>query len=164
MALAAGIAASSAALIAFGGDSLIEVSSAVVVIWQFRSRAPRTAKSVPCGASRSVSSQALAAYVAVDATRTLLGAAEVRHAPSRTRRSTCPILVIGRRMTARSGPTRPTCVNNSSRRPTTTRPTRFLTLQAWWPARPMRGDVLEQNHVVTHDDDDRYHRTVGGQG
>ena len=40
VAVAAGAAASSTALIGFGLDSFIEVSSALVVIWQFRSRIP----------------------------------------------------------------------------------------------------------------------------
>lgn len=50
VALTAGAVASSAALIGFGGGSLIEVSSALVVIWQYRSRAPqrREHKALPC--------------------------------------------------------------------------------------------------------------------
>ncbi|MEU0155999.1 hypothetical protein ABZ071_29705, partial [Micromonospora fulviviridis] len=40
VAIAAGAAASSTALLGFGLDSLVEVSSAAVVIWQFRSRVP----------------------------------------------------------------------------------------------------------------------------
>jgi hypothetical protein len=56
VALIAGVAASSAALIGFGGDSLIEVSSALVLIWQYRSRAPRSGKNGRCAASRSASS------------------------------------------------------------------------------------------------------------
>src|SRR5688500_19556043 len=40
VAFAAGAAASSTALIGFGLDSFVEVSSAAVVIWQFRSRIP----------------------------------------------------------------------------------------------------------------------------
>ena len=49
VALAAGDAASSTALIGFGLDSFIEVSSAAVVIWQFRSRIPRTVSASPSG-------------------------------------------------------------------------------------------------------------------
>src|SRR6478609_1292311 len=41
VALAAGAAATSSALIGFGLDSFIEVSSALVVIWQFRSPMPQ---------------------------------------------------------------------------------------------------------------------------
>jgi hypothetical protein len=40
-AIAAG-AASSSALIGFGLDSFVEVSSAAVIIWQFRSRVPES--------------------------------------------------------------------------------------------------------------------------
>ena len=40
VAVTAGVAASSVALLGFGLDSFVEVSSALVVIWQFRSRVP----------------------------------------------------------------------------------------------------------------------------
>ena len=42
VAVAVGAAASSTALIGFWLDSFLEVSSALVVIWQFRSRVPET--------------------------------------------------------------------------------------------------------------------------
>jgi divalent metal cation (Fe/Co/Zn/Cd) transporter len=73
IAVAAGIAASSIALIGFGADSLIEAVAGFIVVWLFtgaRLRSP--------GAERraqqliAVSFFLLAAYVAVEATRTLV--------------------------------------------------------------------------------------------
>lgn len=75
IALAAGTIASSIALIGFGLDSVIEVSSAAAVAWQFAGPDPerreRTALRVI-----SWSFFALAAYVTVEAVRALLGAGE----------------------------------------------------------------------------------------
>jgi divalent metal cation (Fe/Co/Zn/Cd) transporter len=75
VALAAGTVASSIALIGFGLDSVIEVSSAAAVAWQFSAEDPqrreRTALRIIAG-----SFFALAAYVAVEAVRSLLGAGE----------------------------------------------------------------------------------------
>jgi divalent metal cation (Fe/Co/Zn/Cd) transporter len=73
VALAAGVAASSAALVSFGLDSAIEVSSAVAVAWQFAHHTPaqrerRTLRLI------ALSFFALAAWVTTDAVRSLLGA------------------------------------------------------------------------------------------
>jgi divalent metal cation (Fe/Co/Zn/Cd) transporter len=77
VAIAAGTVASSAALIGFGLDSVIEVASAVAVAWQFSGPDPeareRTALKVI-----AVSFFALAAYVTVESLRTLFGAAEAQ--------------------------------------------------------------------------------------
>jgi divalent metal cation (Fe/Co/Zn/Cd) transporter len=75
VALVAGTIASSVALIGFGLDSVIEVSSAAAVAWQFAGRDPeereRTAlRVIAC------SFFALAAYVSVEAVRSLLGGGE----------------------------------------------------------------------------------------
>ena len=40
--IAAGVVAGSVALVGFGLDSLVEVSSGVVILWQFRHRLPET--------------------------------------------------------------------------------------------------------------------------
>jgi divalent metal cation (Fe/Co/Zn/Cd) transporter len=81
VALAAGAAASSTALLGFGLDSLVEVSSAAAVAWQFtagdherRQARERTALRVT-----AVSFFALAVFVTVDAARTLAGASEPEH-------------------------------------------------------------------------------------
>ncbi|MET8350209.1 MULTISPECIES: cation transporter [unclassified Micromonospora] len=71
VAIAAGAAASSTALIGFGLDSFVEVSSAAVVIWQFRSRVPEDRERL---ALRLIGASffALAAWVTFDAVRSLL--------------------------------------------------------------------------------------------
>ena len=78
VAITAGAIASSTALVAFGLDSVIEVSSAAIVAWQFSARDPetreRTALRVIAG-----SFFALAAYVTVESIRALLGSAEAEH-------------------------------------------------------------------------------------
>ncbi|MFC9816351.1 cation transporter [Streptomyces virginiae] len=78
VALTAGTIASSTALIGFGLDSIIEVSSAAAVAWQFsaadhtvrEAREQRTLRII------AVSFFALAAYVAFDAVRALTGTGE----------------------------------------------------------------------------------------
>lgn len=80
IALSAGRVASSSALIGFGLDSIVEVLSAAAVAWQFAAPDPhrreRTAMRVI-----ACSFFGLAAFVTVDALRTLLGAAEPEHSP-----------------------------------------------------------------------------------
>lgn len=78
VAIVAGAAASSVALIAFGLDSVIEVSSAVAVAWQFSGPDPQRRERI---ALRIIawSFFTLAAYVTVEAVRTLFGAAEPDH-------------------------------------------------------------------------------------
>lgn len=78
VALAAGAAASSSALIGFGLDSVIEVSSALAVAWQFAGRNPEARERV---ALRVIATSffALAAFVTIDALRALLGAGQAEH-------------------------------------------------------------------------------------
>lgn len=75
IAIAAGHAASSIALIGFGLDSVIEVSSAAAVAWQFAGRDPARREHI---ALRVIACSffALAAYVTVEALRGLFGDAE----------------------------------------------------------------------------------------
>ena len=80
VAVAAGAAASSTALIGFGLDSFIEVSSALVVIWQFRSRVPEARERLALRLI-AISFFVLAAWISVDAVRSLLGQGEAE--PSR---------------------------------------------------------------------------------
>ncbi|WP_405639555.1 cation transporter [Streptomyces sp. NBC_00019] len=77
-ALTAGTIASSTALIGFGLDSVIEVSSAAAVAWQFSARdhAVREAREHTTLRIISVSFFVLAAYVAIDAVRALTGTGE----------------------------------------------------------------------------------------
>ncbi|MFZ3558480.1 cation transporter [Streptomyces sp. BH055] len=78
VALTAGAAASSTALIGFGLDSVIEVSSAAAVAWQFSARehAVREARERTTLRIIAVSFYVLAAYVTVDAVRALTGTGE----------------------------------------------------------------------------------------
>ena len=75
IAISAGTIAGSVALVGFGLDSVIEVSSAAAVAWQFAGRDPEQRERV---ALRVIgwSFFALAAYVTVEALRTLFGAEE----------------------------------------------------------------------------------------
>ncbi|WP_045825046.1 cation diffusion facilitator family transporter [Williamsia herbipolensis] len=80
IALSEGARASSTALIGFGLDSVIEVSSAAAVAWQFAGRDPQAREKI---ALRIIAFSffALAAYVAIDSVRGLLGVSEARHSP-----------------------------------------------------------------------------------
>ena len=75
VALVAGTVASSVALIGFGLDSVIEVSSAAAVAWQFAGADPERRERM---ALRVIACSffALAAYVGVEAVRALLGGGE----------------------------------------------------------------------------------------
>ncbi|RZB18666.1 cation transporter [Streptomyces sp. F001] len=78
VAITAGTLASSTALIGFGLDSVIEVSSAAAVAWQFSARdhAVREARERRTLRIIAISFFALAVYVTVDAVRALTGAGE----------------------------------------------------------------------------------------
>ncbi|MFI7526005.1 cation transporter [Nocardia salmonicida] len=78
VALTEGARVSSSALIGFGLDSVIEVSSAAAVAWQFAGRDPAAREKVALRVI-AFSFFALATYVAVDAVRSLLGVGEARH-------------------------------------------------------------------------------------
>ncbi|WP_432544374.1 cation transporter, partial [Kineococcus sp. SYSU DK002] len=80
VALGAGHRAGSAALVGFGLDSLIEVSSAAAVAWQFSARdeARRRAREHLTLRIIACSFFALAAYVGVGSTRALLGDGEAQ--------------------------------------------------------------------------------------
>lgn len=80
VALTEGARVSSVALIGFGLDSLIEVSSAAVIAWQFAANDPETREKT---ALRIIAFSffALAIYVAVDSILALIGMQESRHSP-----------------------------------------------------------------------------------
>ncbi len=75
IAITAGTVAGSAALVGFGLDSVVEVSSGLVILWQFRHRLPESREQ---SALRliALSFFALAAYVASDSVRALVAGAE----------------------------------------------------------------------------------------
>jgi divalent metal cation (Fe/Co/Zn/Cd) transporter len=79
VALTAGTIASSAALIGFGLDSIIEVASATAVAWQFSGRDPQARERAALRVI-ALSFFGLAGYVTVESVRALLGATEA--APS----------------------------------------------------------------------------------
>lgn len=81
VAISAGMVASSTALIGFGLDSVIEVSSAAAVAWQFSARehAVREAREKLALRIIALSFFLLAAYVSVESVRALLGAGEAAH-------------------------------------------------------------------------------------
>jgi divalent metal cation (Fe/Co/Zn/Cd) transporter len=80
LAITAGAIASSAALIGFGLDSIIEVLSAAAVAWQFTRKDPERWEKVTVRAI-AVAFFALAAYVTVDSVFSLTGLQDVDHSP-----------------------------------------------------------------------------------
>jgi len=79
VAVVAGAGATSVALLGFGLDSFIEVSSALVVIWQFRSPVPEERERLAMRGV-AVSFFALAAWITIDAGRSLAGAGSAHSA------------------------------------------------------------------------------------
>ncbi|MET8326206.1 cation transporter [Streptomyces sp. NPDC005181] len=81
IALAAGATASSTALIGFGLDSVIEVSSAAAVAWQFSAtdHAVRETRERTALRIIAMSFFALAAYIGVDSIRALTGSGKADH-------------------------------------------------------------------------------------
>jgi divalent metal cation (Fe/Co/Zn/Cd) transporter len=77
-ALWAGGVADSSALIGFGLDSVIEVASALALSWQFSARDPERREHLTLRII-AASFFALAAFVTVDAVRSLAGAGEAQH-------------------------------------------------------------------------------------
>lgn len=78
IALAAGGAASSAALVGFGLDSIVEVLSAAAVAWQFAAPEPERRERLALRVI-AVSFFGLAAYVSIDALLSLAGFREPEH-------------------------------------------------------------------------------------
>jgi divalent metal cation (Fe/Co/Zn/Cd) transporter len=72
IAVAAGLAASSIALVGFGADSLIEALAGFIVLWRFaRARASSEAAERRAQRLIAISFYVIAAYIAIDATRAL---------------------------------------------------------------------------------------------
>ena len=76
IAISAGLVAGSVALVGFGLDSVVEVSSGLIILWQFRHRMPESRERMALRLM-AISFFALAAYVAVESGRALVGG----HAP-----------------------------------------------------------------------------------
>jgi divalent metal cation (Fe/Co/Zn/Cd) transporter len=75
VAVGAGLVAGSVALVGFGFDSAIEVSSGLIILWQFSHRMPETRERQALRLM-SVAFALLAVYVGVESVRALLGGAE----------------------------------------------------------------------------------------
>jgi divalent metal cation (Fe/Co/Zn/Cd) transporter len=80
IAIAAGAAAGSAALVGFGLDSVVEVSSGLIILWQFRHRLPE-AREQQALRLIALSFFALAGYVAQDSVRALITGADPDASP-----------------------------------------------------------------------------------
>ncbi|WP_404313345.1 cation transporter [Agrococcus terreus] len=93
VAIWAGSMASSAALIGFGLDSIVEVLSAAAVAWQFTRKNPERWEKATVRAI-GIAFFALAAYVIIDAVLTLTGVEKVDHSPLGIGIATLSLLVM----------------------------------------------------------------------
>ena len=80
IAVAAGMAAGSVALVGFGLDSVVEVSSGMVILWQFRHRLPESRERRALRLM-ALSFFALATYVTVESVRALFFGGEPEPSP-----------------------------------------------------------------------------------
>ncbi len=80
VAVTAGVVAGSVALVGFGLDSVVEVSSGLVILWQFRHALPESRERTALRLI-AVSFFALAAYVGFESGRSLASAAKPEPAP-----------------------------------------------------------------------------------
>lgn len=80
VAVAAGLAAGSVALIGFGLDSVVEVSSGLIILWQFRSRLPESRERQALRLM-ALAFFALAGYIGVESVRALFSGADPDASP-----------------------------------------------------------------------------------
>lgn len=80
IAVAAGVVAGSSALVGFGLDSTVEVSSGLIILWQFRHALPESRERVALRLM-ALSFFALAAYVCFTSVRALITSAETDASP-----------------------------------------------------------------------------------
>ena len=80
IAIAAGVVAGSVALIGFGLDSVVEMSSGLIILWQFRHPVPESRERLALRLI-AVSFFALAAYVTFESARSLLGGGDPEPSP-----------------------------------------------------------------------------------
>ena len=80
VAVSAGLVAGSVALVGFGLDSVVEVSSGLIILWQFRHRLPETREKQALRLL-AFSFFALAAYVGFESIRTLITGADPDTSP-----------------------------------------------------------------------------------
>lgn len=80
IAIAAGLVAGSVALVGFGLDSIVEVSSGLIILWQFRHAMPESRERRALRLM-AVSFFALAAYVTYESVRALTGGSDPETSP-----------------------------------------------------------------------------------
>lgn len=80
VAITAGVVAGSVALVGFGLDSVVEVSSGLIILWQFRHKLPETREKQALRLM-AFSFFTLAAYVTFESVRALLGDGEPNTSP-----------------------------------------------------------------------------------
>jgi len=80
IAITAGLVAGSVALVGFGLDSVVEVSSGLIILWQFKHRLPESRERQALRLM-AWSFFALAAYVAFESVSALLGGSEAAPSP-----------------------------------------------------------------------------------
>ncbi len=80
VAVAAGVAAGSVALVGFGLDSVVEVSSGLIILWQFRHRLPESRERQALRLM-ALSFFALAGYVGVESARALVSGVDPDASP-----------------------------------------------------------------------------------
>lgn len=93
VAIAAGRNANSIALIGFGLDSIVEASSGLIILWQFRHELPE-ARERKALRLIAVSFYALAAYVFVESCRTLLSGEASEHSPTGIALAAASLLIM----------------------------------------------------------------------
>lgn len=80
IAITAGVIAGSVALVGFGLDSVVEVSSGLIILWQFRHRLPETRERQALR-MLAISFFLLAGYVTFESVRALLGGSDPEASP-----------------------------------------------------------------------------------
>ena len=80
IAITAGVVAGSVALVGFGLDSVVEVSSGLIILWQFRHRLPESRERRALRAM-AISFFALAGYVTFESLRALIGGHDPEPSP-----------------------------------------------------------------------------------
>lgn len=93
IAISAGLVAGSVALVGFGLDSIVEVSSGFVVLWQFRHAMPESREATALRLM-ALSFFALAGYVGVESARSLWTGAEPDSSPVGITLATASLVVM----------------------------------------------------------------------
>ncbi len=93
VAIGAGLAAGSVALVGFGLDSAVEVISGLIILWQFRHRLPELREHQALR-MLAVSFFALAAYVSVESLRALVAGSDPDPSPVGIGLATASLLVM----------------------------------------------------------------------